>query len=40
MPWWVVLALGAACVAVGVWLLAEPFRSISVLAWLVAAALT
>ena len=39
MPWWVVLALGAACVAVGVWLLAEPFRSISVLAWLVAAAL-
>ena len=37
--WGVVLALGAACVAVGVWLLAEPFRSPSVLAWLVAVAL-
>lgn len=38
-PWGVVLAFGAACVVVGVWLLAEPFGSASVLAWLVAAAL-
>ena len=39
MPWWAVLALGAACGVVGIWLLAEPFRSLSVLVWLVAAAL-
>lgn len=37
--WKVVLALGSACVVVGVWLLAQPFRSASVLALLVAAAL-
>jgi len=37
--WKVVLTLGAACVVVGVWLLAQPFRSASVLALLVAAAL-
>jgi len=39
MPWWAGLALGAACVVVGVWLLAQPFRSLSVLTWLVAAAM-
>ena len=35
VPWWAVLALGLACVGVGVWLLAEPFRSLSVLHWLI-----
>ncbi|MGH9250145.1 MAG: lipase family protein [Acidimicrobiales bacterium] len=39
VPWWTVLVLGIACVAVGVWLLAEPFRSLSVLHWLVVAGL-
>ena len=39
LPWWTVLLLGAVCVAVGVALTAEPFRSLSVLARLVAVAL-
>jgi uncharacterized membrane protein HdeD (DUF308 family) len=39
LPWWVVLVLGVACAALGVWLTAEPFRSLSVLAALVAAGL-
>lgn len=39
LAWWVVLALGVACVGLGVWLLAEPFRSLSVVRWLVVAGL-
>lgn len=38
-PWWVVLSFGVGCVVVGGVLTAEPFRSLSVLHWLVAAAL-
>ncbi len=33
------LALGLVCVVLGVWLLAEPFRSLSVLHWLIVAGL-
>lgn len=39
MPWWAVLALGLVCVVLGAWLLAEPFGSLSVLHWLIVAAL-
>ena len=39
LPWWAVLGLGVAAVVVGVWLTAEPFRSLSVLVALVAAGL-
>jgi uncharacterized membrane protein HdeD (DUF308 family) len=39
LPWWVVLSLGVGCVVVGGVLTAEPFRSLSVLHWLVAASL-
>ncbi len=39
LPWWVVLSLGVGCVVVGGVLTAEPFRSLSVLHWLVAAGL-
>jgi hypothetical protein len=39
IPWWLVLLLGVSCVAVGMFLTVRPFRSLSVLAWLVAAAL-
>ena len=39
VPWWAVLLLGLACVAVGVWLVAEPFGSLSVLRWLIVAGL-
>lgn len=39
MPWRAVLTLGVGCVIAGVWLLAAPFSSLSVLAGLVAAAM-
>ena len=39
LPWWMLLVLGVGCVAVGAVLTAEPFRSRSVLVWLVAVAL-
>ena len=39
LPWWLVLAIGAGCVVLGGVLIADPFRSLTVLAWLVAAAL-
>ncbi|MEO6654012.1 MAG: lipase family protein [Ilumatobacteraceae bacterium] len=35
--WWVSVLVGVACVALGVWLLAAPFRSESTLHWLIAA---
>jgi uncharacterized membrane protein HdeD (DUF308 family) len=39
LPWWGVLALGVACVALGGVLIADPSLSLSSLEWLVAAAL-
>jgi len=39
LPWWLVLLFGVAAVVVGVWLTAEPFRSLSVLVVLVVAGL-
>ncbi len=39
MPWWAVLVLGLVCLVLGAWLLAEPFGSLSVLHWLIVAAL-
>lgn len=39
VPWWLVVAIGVSCVALGGVLIADPFRSLSVLAWLVATAL-
>jgi len=39
VPWWVGLPIGVACVCVGGVLTADPFRSLSVLDWLVAAGL-
>ena len=39
LPWWVVLLVGVACVVIGGVLTAEPFKSLSVLQWLVAAGL-
>jgi uncharacterized membrane protein HdeD (DUF308 family) len=39
LPWWLVVAIGAACVVLGAALTADPFRSLTVLAWLVAATL-
>jgi hypothetical protein len=39
VPWWLVLVLGVGWVVLGGVLTAEPFLSLSVLAWLVAAAL-
>ena len=38
LPWWLVLALGLACVLIGAWLTVKPFDSLSVLVWLIAAA--
>ena len=35
--WWVVIALGVACIATGVWLVAVPFRTESTLRWLIGA---
>jgi uncharacterized membrane protein HdeD (DUF308 family) len=39
LAWWMVGLLGVACVVLAVVLLAEPFRALSVLHWLVVAAL-
>ena len=39
LPWWLVLLFGVACVVLGGVLVARPFDSLSVLHWLVAAAL-
>jgi uncharacterized membrane protein HdeD (DUF308 family) len=39
LPWWLVLLFGVAAVVVGVWLTAEPFRSLPVLIVLVVAGL-
>lgn len=39
LPWWLVVLIGAACVALGAVLTADPFRSLTVLTWLVGAAL-
>ncbi len=39
LPWWVVSLLGGACVVLGAVLIAKPFRSLSVLAVVVAATL-
>ena len=35
--WWMVTLLGVACIATGVWLVDEPFRSESTLRWLIGA---
>ena len=35
--WWVAILLGVACVSLGMWLVAAPFRSESTLRWLIAA---
>jgi len=39
LPWWLVAVIGLACVALGLTLIADPFRSLGVLSWLTAAAL-
>lgn len=39
LPWWLTLGLGAGCVVLGGLLIADPFRSLTVLAWVAAAAL-
>ena len=39
LPWWLVVVIGAGCVVLGGVLIADPFRSLRVLAWVVAAAL-
>ena len=39
MPWWLLLLLGLACVAVGLFLTLRPFRSLTVLSWLITAGL-
>ena len=39
LPWWHVAVIGLACVALGLTLIADPFRSLGVLSWLTAAAL-
>ncbi len=39
LPWWLVLVIGIACVVLGGFLIADPFRSLTVLTWVVGAAL-
>jgi len=39
LPWWLVAAVGLACVVLGATLIADPFRSLGVLSWVVGAAL-
>ncbi len=39
LPWWLVLVLASGCVVLGGVLIADPFRSLDVLAWVAGAAL-
>ncbi len=39
IPWWLILLLGIACVVVGATLVGRPFRSLSVMVWLIQASL-
>lgn len=39
LPWWLVVAIGLGCIALGGVLIANPFSSLAVLAWVTAAAL-
>jgi len=39
LPWWLVTAIGLACAALGAILIADPFRSLGALSWVVGVAL-